>query len=89
MCVHRASRFIVHLSHSDALIQTCETDNPFPKEAQEAADRIFGDAKTYKRNYYAGCSHGFAVRADLKDPVAKKAKEEAFKECYEWFVKHL
>lgn len=42
-------------------LQTCETDPQFPAESQKMADEVFGDAKTYKRAYYPGCTHGFAV----------------------------
>lgn len=44
-------------------VQTCETDPQFPVDSQKKADEIFGDAKTYKRAYYAGNTHGFAVSA--------------------------
>jgi hypothetical protein len=41
----------------------------FPPEAQAKADEIFaGFAPGYKREYFDGCTHGFAVRGDLSDP---------------------
>lgn len=37
----------------------------------------------------AGCTHGFATRADLAVPEQKFGKEDAFKESVEWFKKYL
>ena len=38
----------------------------FPKSAGEAADKKFANfAPGYRRTYYEGVSHGFAVRGDL------------------------
>jgi hypothetical protein len=38
----------------------------FPKSVGEAADKKFASfAPGYRRNYYEGASHGFAVRGDL------------------------
>lgn len=38
----------------------------FPKSAGEAADKKFANfAHGYRRTYYEGVSHGFAVRGDL------------------------
>ncbi|KAJ7124351.1 hypothetical protein C8R44DRAFT_734851 [Mycena epipterygia] len=45
------------------LINSCEVDPQFPTEKQAAADKIFaGFAPGYKRLYFEGCTHGFAVR---------------------------
>lgn len=74
---------------------TCETDQQFPAEKQEQADKILGAGKMesedgkYKRTYYPGATHGFAVRSDPKDPDAKRAKEESFKEALAFLKKHL
>ena len=43
----------------------------------------------YKRTYYAGNQHGFAVRCDLSDPKQKAAKEGAFNETVAWIKKYL
>ncbi|EIN05293.1 chlorocatechol-degradation protein [Punctularia strigosozonata HHB-11173 SS5] len=79
------------VSKAPLLINSCETDNPFPPEKQAAADKILGDkfAPGYKRTYADGCSHGFAVRADVSDPKVKAGKEAAFKASVEWFQKYL
>ena len=38
----------------------------FPKSAGEAADKKFANfAPGYRRTYYEGVSHGFAVRGDV------------------------
>ncbi|KAI5474190.1 alpha/beta-hydrolase [Pseudohyphozyma bogoriensis] len=71
------------------LFNTCETDGMFPLESQKKADEILGGEKNYKRNYYAGCSHGFAVRGDLSDPVVKAAKENAFEQSVSWLKEHF
>jgi len=74
------------------LINSCTVDTQFPLEAQAKADEIFGDGKFtpgYKREYWEGCTHGFAVRGDLSDPKVKAGKEGAFKATVEWFIKYL
>ncbi|KAJ7108764.1 Alpha/Beta hydrolase protein [Mycena epipterygia] len=74
------------------LINSCTVDRPFPLEAQAQADAILGDGKFapgYKREYFEGCHHGFAVRGDMSDPKVKAGKEGAFKACVDWFMKYL
>ncbi|KAJ7634473.1 dienelactone hydrolase endo-1,3,1,4-beta-D-glucanase [Roridomyces roridus] len=74
------------------LINSCEVDQSFPLEAQAKADEIFGDGKFapgYRREYFEGCRHGFAVRGDMSDPKVKAGKEGAFKSTVEWFLKYL
>lgn len=45
------------------LINSCETDAQFPAEKQAKADEVLKDfAPGYKRAYFAGVNHGFAVR---------------------------
>lgn len=29
------------------------------------------------------------VRGDMSNPKVKEAKEDVFKQCYEWFTAHL
>jgi dienelactone hydrolase len=79
------------------LFLTCENDPQFPKEAQSKADEMLeklnvttegneGNKKMmYKRVYYEGNDHGFAVRGDVSLEHVKKAKEDAFKQAVEWF----
>ncbi|KAG1898557.1 dienelactone hydrolase [Suillus fuscotomentosus] len=79
-------------SKAPLLINSCEVDEKFPAEAQTQADEIFGDGKFapgYKREYFPGCTHGFAVRGDIKDPLIKAGKEGSFKAAVEFFREHL
>jgi len=75
------------------LINSCETDNMFPLESQAKADEVLGGgsqtSELYRREYFPGCTHGFAVRGDLKDPLVKAGKEGSFKATVEYFMKHL
>lgn len=59
-------------------------------EAQAQTDEIFkGFAPGYKRNFYDGCEHGFAVRGDLSNPKIKAGKEGAFDETVKWFQEYF
>ncbi|KZW03086.1 alpha/beta-hydrolase [Exidia glandulosa HHB12029] len=74
------------------LINSCETDQMFPPEAQAQADNLLGGGKYkpgYERTYWPGCTHGFASRGDVSIPEVKAGKEGAFKAAVEWFIKHL
>ncbi|KAJ7810459.1 dienelactone hydrolase endo-1,3,1,4-beta-D-glucanase [Mycena olivaceomarginata] len=72
------------------LINSCTVDTQFPLEASAKADEIFaGFAPGYKREYFEGCTHGFAVRGDLSDPKVKAGKEGAFKATVDWFIKYV
>ncbi|KAJ7261866.1 dienelactone hydrolase endo-1,3,1,4-beta-D-glucanase [Mycena rebaudengoi] len=80
----------VSVAKAPLLINSCTVDGQFPPEAQAKADEIFkGFAPGYKREYWDGCTHGFAVRGDLSDPKVKAGKEGAFKASVEWLIKHL
>jgi len=74
------------------LINSCEVDQAFPLESQAKADEIFGGGKFkpgYRREYFEGCQHGFAVKGDMSNPKVKAGKEGAFKASVEWFQKYL
>ncbi|KAH8105275.1 alpha/beta-hydrolase [Cristinia sonorae] len=74
------------------LINSCTVDSQFPLEAQAKADEILGDGKFapgYKREYWDGCTHGFAVRGNLDDPKVKAGKEGAFKASVEFLIKYF
>ncbi|KAK0203068.1 hypothetical protein DFS33DRAFT_1276038 [Desarmillaria ectypa] len=43
----------------------------------------------YKREYFEGCRHGFAVRGDLSDPKVKAGKEGSFRAAAKWFLEYL
>ena len=56
------------------------------------ADEVIGEGKFapgYKREYFEGAEHGFAVRGNMTDPVVKKAKEGAFESAVAWFIEKL
>ncbi|KAF9523355.1 Alpha/Beta hydrolase protein [Crepidotus variabilis] len=77
-------------SQAPLLINSCEIDPVFHLEAQAKADEVLGSGNFkpgYKRNYFPGCSHGFAVRGDMSNPEVKAGKEGAFKATIEWFSK--
>ncbi|KAH8998162.1 chlorocatechol-degradation protein [Lactarius akahatsu] len=77
-------------SKAPLLINSCEIDAQFPKEFAATTDEKFAKFEPgYKRTYWAGCSHGFAVRGDPKNPVVVAAKEGAFKASVEWFINYL
>jgi anti-sigma factor RsiW len=62
----------------------------FPPADQEKADQILADyAPGYKREYWEGAAHGFALKGDLSDPIVVAAKEGAFKSTMEWLFKYL
>ncbi|KAJ9110746.1 hypothetical protein QFC20_002787 [Naganishia adeliensis] len=71
------------------LFVTCTTDFMYGPEKQKVGDDILGNGTTegkgYKRVFYEGCSHGFAVRGDKSDPKVKFGKEDAFKQTIDWF----
>jgi len=76
-------------STAPLLINSCEVDQQFPVEAQPKADKIMvGFAPGYKRTYWEGCTHGFAVRGDLSDPKVKAGKEGSFEATVLWFLEH-
>ncbi|KAG6861256.1 hypothetical protein C0995_002064 [Termitomyces sp. Mi166 len=82
----------LNMAKAPLLLNTCTVDQQFPIESQAMADKILGDGKFvpgYKREYFDGCTHGFAVRGDMSDPKVKAGKEGAFKSTVEWFIKYL
>ncbi|KIJ56355.1 hypothetical protein M422DRAFT_23639 [Sphaerobolus stellatus SS14] len=81
---------LLEKSKAPLLINSAQVDNAFPPEAVQKADDTFGNGKYapgYKREHFLGCSHGFAVRGDLSNPLVKAGKEGAFKSTVEWFLK--
>ncbi|KAH9174739.1 dienelactone hydrolase endo-1,3,1,4-beta-D-glucanase [Lactarius sanguifluus] len=74
-------------SKAPLLINSCEVDPPFPKELAETTDVKFAKFQLgYKRTYWEGVSHGFAVRGDLTNPAVAAAKEGSFEATVEWFI---
>lgn len=71
-------------------ISAAETDAIFPTEKRHESEAILKDTGyPYQINLYSGVEHGFAVRADLSNPVTKYAKESAFIQALQWFEEHL
>jgi len=78
-------------SHVPVQINSAELDGAFTPAFQAIADNILGGGKYlpgYNRTFFAGVGHGFAVRANLSDPIAKAAKEGAFFDAVEWLRAH-
>ncbi|KAJ3544414.1 hypothetical protein NMY22_g2779 [Coprinellus aureogranulatus] len=76
------------MSNVPLLINSCAFDVAFPHEAQGKADDILGGGKFipgYKREYFEGCTHGFAIKGDLSNPKVKAGKEGAFASTVAWF----
>ncbi|KAF8548854.1 alpha/beta-hydrolase [Imleria badia] len=75
------------------LINSCEIDQFFPADSQAQADAILGGGLTktdlYRREYFEGCSHGFALRGDLSNPKVKTGKEGSFRAIVEFFLEHF
>ena len=60
------SQTYIAKSKAPLLINSCEDDGAFPKSFAETADQKFANfAPGYRRTYYEGASHGFAVRGDV------------------------
>ncbi|KAJ3791226.1 dienelactone hydrolase [Lentinula aff. detonsa] len=79
------------ISRAPLLLNTCTVDEQFPPSAQSQTDAIFGGGKFapgYKREYFDGCTHGFAVRGDMSNPKIKAGKEGAFGATVEWLYRY-
>jgi dienelactone hydrolase len=77
-------------SKAPLLINSCSNDSQFPLESSAKADEILGKFEPgYKREHFDGCTHGFGVRGDLSDPIAKAGKEGSFKASVEWIKKYI
>lgn len=92
--------YIAHPSHVDSdelraiegplAIAAAEVDAIFPAEKRHESEEILKNkGLPYQINLYSGVKHGFAVRADLSDKVAKYAKENAFLQAVQWFKEHF
>lgn len=71
-------------------ISAAETDDIFPTEKRHESETILKEVgQPYQINLYSGVVHGFAVRAELSNPVTKYAKESAFIQALQWFDQYL
>lgn len=67
-------------------IAAAETDEIFPAEARHATEATLKElGARYFITVASGVQHGFAVRGDPTDKVAKFAKERAFCDIVAWF----
>ncbi|KZT02071.1 alpha/beta-hydrolase [Laetiporus sulphureus 93-53] len=68
------------------LLSCAEVDHTFPLEFRRRAEDIMIDKKaTYHIQVFCGVTHGFALRGNVNDPVAKWAKEQSAKTIGSWF----
>ncbi|KAM0745632.1 alpha beta-hydrolase [Meredithblackwellia eburnea MCA 4105] len=81
---------VKEVSKTPLLFNACEFDKTWPRENQTKAETLMQSyVPGWKQNYYPGCTHGFATRADLDVPEQKFGKENAFEETVAWFRQHL
>ena len=60
------SQTYIAKSKAPLLINSCELDDAFPKTFAEKADQKFANfGPGYRRTYYEGAPHGFAIRGDV------------------------
>lgn len=78
----------IHRSHSQ--LNFLETDAIFPAPKRHESEEILAKVGyPYQINLFSGVEHGFAVRADITNPVNRFAKESAFTQAVIWFNEHL
>jgi len=71
-------------------IAAAETDTVFPAEKRHKTEELLRDMDIpWQINLYSDVQHGFAVRADLSQPRAKWAKEQAFFQAVQWFDEYI
>jgi dienelactone hydrolase len=67
-----------------------ETDSIFPApKRHESEDILAKTGQPYQINLFSGVEHGFAVRADISNPIIRFAKESAFTQAVAWFNQYL
>ncbi|KAJ5303537.1 hypothetical protein N7476_010336 [Penicillium atrosanguineum] len=71
-------------------IAAAEVDSIFTTQLRhESEETLIKAAQPWQINLFSGVTHGFGVRADLKDPKQKWAKEQAFVQAVTWFNQYL
>lgn len=61
-------------------------DSIFTQEMRYKSENILIKTKQkFQINLFSGVTHGFAIRADLTDPVNAFAREGAFTQAVAWF----
>ncbi|KAI6040300.1 dienelactone hydrolase family-domain-containing protein, partial [Pisolithus marmoratus] len=83
---------IAQKAKAPLLLEMGDQDTEVSVEKQEGIDAILGDGKYapgYKRECWPGCSHGFAVRADVLIPQQLEGKEGSFNSSVAWLEKYF
>lgn len=71
-------------------ISAAQTDTIFTTELRHKSEEILIETKLpFQINLFSGVAHGFAVRGDVKVPIQKFAREQAFLQAVTWFNEHL
>lgn len=67
-------------------ISAAETDSIFPAEKRHKSEEILAaGGLPYQINLFSQVVHGFAVRCDTTNKIARFAKEQAFLQAVTWF----
>ncbi|RPD64754.1 alpha/beta-hydrolase [Lentinus tigrinus ALCF2SS1-6] len=68
------------------LLSCSEIDHTFPLESRRRAEDILvEEKKTYFIQVFGSVAHGFALRGDPKDPIARWSREESARSILNWF----
>ncbi|KAL6303980.1 Alpha/Beta hydrolase protein [Sparassis latifolia] len=68
------------------LLSCSEDDYAFPSEKRRrAVDILVENKTTYHVQVFSGVAHGFAMWGNLREPVAKWAKETSARSILSWF----
>ncbi|EED79645.1 predicted protein [Postia placenta Mad-698-R] len=68
------------------LLSCAEVDHTFPLDFRRKAEDILVEKKaTYHIQVFSGVTHGFSLRGNVNDPVAKWAKEQSATAIKSWF----
>ncbi|KAK4185048.1 protein AIM2 [Podospora australis] len=69
-----------------AAVAAAETDNTLtPAQRLNLEAKLSESKQPFRVSLYSGTAHGFAVRANISDPIQKFGKEEAFLQAVRWF----
>lgn len=62
----------------------------FPAAKRRETEDILKDKKiAYQLSLYSSVDHGFALKADLRNPINKFACETAFLQAVNWFDQYV
>lgn len=69
----------------------CEIDESCPPAMRAQVELNLSNLQdaAFRYRYFPSVQHGFAVRGDLKDETTKKARQQCFTECVNWFLEYL